>query len=64
MHENPKTGKSVKLEIEGKTFEYPVIEGTEKEKAFDISSLRSQTGYVTMDNGYGNTSVVIALLLF
>lgn len=48
--------KTVKIEIEGKTFEYPVIEGTENEKAFDISKLRDQTGYITMDNGFANTS--------
>lgn len=53
-----KNGKenAVKLEVEGKTFEFPVIKGTEAEKAFDISALRSQTGYITMDNGYANTS--------
>src|SRR5947207_14955371 len=48
--------KTVKVEVEGKTFEYPVIQGSEAEKAFDISSLRAQTGYITVDNGYANTS--------
>src|SRR3989344_451313 len=48
--------KPVKLEVEGKTFEFPVIKGSENEKAFDISKLRDQTGYITMDNGYANTS--------
>lgn len=48
--------KSVKLEIEGKTHEFPVMEGSEKEKAFDISTLRAKTGFITMDNGYANTS--------
>lgn len=33
----------------------PVIEGTEQEKAIDISKLRSQTGLITLDNGYVNT---------
>lgn len=50
------SNKNIKLEIEGKTYEYPVIEGTEHEKAFDISKLRDQTGYITMDNGFANTS--------
>ena len=48
--------KIVKLEVEGKQYEFPVITGTENENAFDISNLRAQTGYVTMDNGYANTS--------
>ncbi len=48
--------KPVTLEIEGKKFQYPTLKGTEDEKGFDISALRAQTGYITMDNGYANTS--------
>jgi citrate synthase len=51
-----KENKPVKIEIEGKQYEYPVIEGSEQEKGFDISNLRAQTGYITYDNGYANTS--------
>ncbi|MFN2275259.1 MAG: citrate synthase [Anaerolineales bacterium] len=40
---------------DGVTIELPVITGTENEKAIDIGKLRSQTGYITMDPGYGNT---------
>jgi citrate synthase len=40
---------------DGVTIELPVITGTEHEKAIDIGKLRSQTGYITMDPGYGNT---------
>ena len=36
-------------------FELPVIIGTENEKAIDISKLRAQTGYITLDPGYKNT---------
>ena len=35
--------------------ELPIIEGSENEKAIDISSLRPSTGYITLDTGYGNT---------
>ena len=45
----------VKMEIDGNTHEFPVIEGSEGEKAIDISKLRSSTGYITLDNGFGNT---------
>ncbi|HYG34592.1 MAG TPA: citrate/2-methylcitrate synthase, partial [Clostridia bacterium] len=31
------------------------MEGTEKERGIDISSLRNDTGYITLDDGYGNT---------
>lgn len=58
------SAKTVKIEVEGKTWEYPVIEGTEKEKAFDISKLRDQTGYITMDNGFANTSTCKSAITF
>ena len=32
-----------------------IIEGTESEKAVDISSLRKQSKFITFDDGYGNT---------
>jgi citrate synthase len=40
---------------DGKTIDLPIIEGSEKEKAVDISKLRAETGYITLDDGYGNT---------
>jgi citrate synthase len=40
---------------DGQTIELPVLTGSENEKAVDISKLRSQTGHITMDPGYGNT---------
>ena len=45
----------IALNIEGKTLECPIIVGTEGEKAIDIAKLRSTTGYITMDPGFGNT---------
>ncbi len=43
------------LKIDNKTVKLPLYEGTEKEKAADISNLRAETGVITMDTGYGNT---------
>ncbi len=43
------------LNIEGKELNYPVIIGSEGEKAIDISKLRAETGYITYDDGFGNT---------
>ncbi|OQY57306.1 MAG: citrate (Si)-synthase [Desulfobacteraceae bacterium 4572_88] len=45
----------VKLIIEGKIYELPVVTGSEGEKGFDISNLRQETGYVTLDPGFANT---------
>lgn len=47
--------EKAKLILPGKEIELPIIEGSEKERAVDISALRAQTGYITMDPGYGNT---------
>jgi citrate synthase len=44
-----------KLELDGKTYELPIVMGTEQERAIDISTLRQQTGYITLDDGMGNT---------
>ena len=44
-----------KLELDGKVYEFPVIEGSENEKAIDISKLRGTTGYITIDPGFKNT---------
>src|SRR5438105_15600056 len=41
--------------LNSKTCKVPIVEGTEKEKGIDISSLRDNTGYITLDDGYGNT---------
>lgn len=43
------------LQLDGIDHRLPVIEGTEGEKSFDISKLRQTTGYITLDDGYGNT---------
>ncbi len=43
------------LTIEGKSYEFDVFTGSENEKSIVIKDLRSKTGYITMDPGYGNT---------
>ncbi len=56
--------ENVKMIIEGKEYEFPVICGTEGEKAIDITSLRQKTGYVTMDPGFANTGSCISFITF
>ena len=57
--------KKAKLIIdEKKSIDLPIIEGSESEKAIDISSLRSQTGYITLDPGYGNTGACTSDITF
>jgi citrate synthase len=47
--------KTATLNIEGKELTLPVVVGTEGEKAVDIGRLRAETGYITYDDGFGNT---------
>jgi citrate synthase len=56
--------ETVKLTIQDKIYELPVIEGSENEKAIDISKLRSQTGYITIDTGFKNTGSTTSSITF
>jgi citrate synthase len=56
--------KTVELIIDGKSYTFPVVEGSEKEMAIDISDLRDQTGYVTLDVGYKNTGATKSAITF
>ena len=47
--------ETAKLTYMGKTYELPVIVGTEGEKGIDISRLREASGLITLDTGYANT---------
>ena len=56
--------KKAKLIIDNIEKDLPIIEGSENEKAIDITSLRSDTGYITLDPGYGNTGACISDITF
>ena len=50
--------------LDGKTYEFPIIEGSEGEKAIDIAKLREETGYITLDLGYKNTGATKSAITF
>lgn len=52
------------LTIGDQKIELPVLEGTEGERAVDITKLRDQTGLVTYDPSLGNTSVCRSAITF
>jgi len=54
----------VKLIFEGKTYELPIVTGSEGEKAIDISILRQMTGLITLDPGYANTGSCTSSITF
>ncbi|GGF09389.1 citrate synthase [Hymenobacter cavernae] len=56
--------ESAEIILDGKTYSFPVTEGTEHEKAIDIAKLRDQSGYVTLDSGYKNTGATKSAITF
>jgi len=56
--------ETAKLVIDGKTYEFPVIIGTEGERALDISKLRQQTGLITYDPGLANSGTCKSSITF
>jgi citrate synthase len=56
--------ETVTLMIDGKTHTLPVVQGTEGERAIDISKLRAQTGLISLDPGYGNTGSCESAITF
>ena len=56
--------ESVKLVYGDQEFKLPLVEGSEGEKAVDISQLRAATGLITLDPGYANTGSCSSAITF
>jgi len=56
--------KSAELNYDGKVYQLPVVEGSEGEKAIDISKLRSSSGLITIDKGFKNTGSTESAITF
>jgi len=52
------------LSIDGNSYELPIIEGTENEKAVDIGKLRGLSGVITIDPGFKNTGSTKSAITF
>jgi citrate synthase len=55
---------TARLELDGKSATMPVLVGTENETAVDIEKLRSGTGAITLDPGFGNTGSCKSAITF
>ncbi len=55
---------SAELKINGKSFELPLIKGTEEEVGIDISKLRAGSGAITVDPGFKNTGSTTSSITF
>lgn len=63
MPTNTKTDTAV-LQLPDQALELPITVGTENEHAVDVAKLRGQTGYITLDDGYGNTGSCKSAICF
>jgi citrate synthase len=52
------------IRLGDENFEFPIIEGSEGEKALDTRTLRSKSGCITFDEGYGNTGSCMSDISF
>jgi citrate synthase len=52
------------LRIGDREAELPIVHGTEGDDAVDIAKLRSETGLITLDHGYGNTGSCASAITF
>jgi len=56
--------KTAEIIIEGKSYTFPIVEGSEGELGIDIGNLLEQTGAVTLDLGYKNTGATKSAITF
>jgi citrate synthase len=56
--------ETAKLMVDGKTFELPIVRGSEGETAIDISNLRAEMGLITLDPGFANTGSCLSSVTF
>src|SRR5206468_2767977 len=64
QEETPMSEPPATLRYGERELELPAIVGTEGERALDISKLRAQTGYVTLDTGFVNTASCESAITF
>ncbi len=56
--------KTAKIIIDDREHEFPLVTGTEQERAIDISDLYAKTGCITLDNGFQNTGACASAITF
>lgn len=55
---------TAELKLGDRVVALPVVVGTENEVAVDITNLRSETGLITLDDGYRNTGSVCSQITY
>jgi citrate synthase len=62
--ESPARNDAAQLRIGDRSVELPIVRGAEGDDAVDIGKLRSSTGLITYDPGYGNTGACSSAITF
>jgi citrate synthase len=58
------TAEQATLILGDARYDFPIVQGTEGERAIDIRGLRDRTGHITLDPGYGNTGSCESAITF
>lgn len=61
---NKDSENNISLQFGGETYSLSTVTGTEQEIGIDISRLRTDTGLITLDDGYGNTGSCKSAITF
>jgi len=64
MSESSSNGEVAKLRIGQAEVDLPIVRGAEGDDAVDVTKLRSESGYITFDPGYGNTGAATSAITF
>jgi citrate synthase len=56
--------ETAKIKVGGQDLEIDIVVGSEDERALDISKLRAETGYITLDEGYVNTGSTTSAITY
>ncbi|MCB9897936.1 MAG: citrate synthase [Planctomycetes bacterium] len=56
--------ETAEVQVDGQVLSLPVVRGTEGDKAIDITALRKESGFITLDPGFGNTGACKSAITF
>jgi len=62
--DSPTRAEGARLQVGDQGIDLPLVHGTDGDDAIDIGRLRSQTGLITLDPGYGNTGAATSAITF
>jgi citrate synthase len=62
--DSPARAGAASLRIGDEEMDLPIVRGTEGDDAIDIGKLRGESGYITLDPGYGNTGAATSAITF